>query len=111
VPLVELFTIEGTFWINQNGVQMLILRPIFRVPPGGWRSRTESVGIVTPDGRELSATAQISMTHLNISDPNVPIEERWPITIWLTDRTKDEVPVGSRVLVSEEIKKELLPQS
>ncbi|MBN9693439.1 MAG: hypothetical protein J0M24_24605 [Verrucomicrobia bacterium] len=64
--------------------------------------------VVRPDKPELEATAKISMTHLNIPDPNVSIDERWRITVWLTDRTADEVPVGSKVFVSPEVRDAIL---
>lgn len=115
MPVVELLTVTDTFWINQNGTQMLILHPNFSVPDGwsqqGWSKRTESVVVARPDGQHIQATAQISMTHLNIPDPAVPIDERWRITVWLTDRTKDEVPVGSQVLVLQEVRDAILPRN
>ena len=94
---------------------MLIISPGFPVPwdskGHGWKNRTEDVGIVRPDGSELEATAQINMIHLNIPDPSVPLEARWKITMWLTDRMSEEVPVGSRILVSQEVRDALLPKS
>jgi hypothetical protein len=49
------------------------------------------------------------MTHLNIPDPSVSIDKRWRLTVWLTDRTKEDVPVGSRILVSQEVRDAMLP--
>jgi hypothetical protein len=81
---VELLTVEHTFWLKRNGVQMLILSPDFPVPERwkgrGWSERTESVAVLRPDGRELEATAQINMTHLNIPDPDYT-GSRWRITL------------------------------
>jgi hypothetical protein len=72
----EILTVEDTFWLNQNGVQMLILHPDFSVPKDwheqGWSQRKEPIVLVKPDGKEIDATAQINMTHLNIPDPRVP---------------------------------------
>ncbi len=110
---VELFTIKDTFWLSGNGVQMLILAPDFSVPKGweqrGWNERRESIIIVRPDGQEIEATAQINMTHYNIRDPKAPLDKRWRITISLMDRTKDEVPVGSKILVSQQVRDALFP--
>jgi hypothetical protein len=108
MPLVEILTIDRTFEINQNSVQMLILRPDFPSPERGWRDRQESVMVLTPDGHQIPATAQLSMTHVNISDPEALMSERWRVTISLTDRTSSEVPIGSKILVPAEIKEELL---
>jgi hypothetical protein len=51
------------------------------------------------------------MTHLNIRDPDVPIEERWRVTMWLTDRSAEDVPVGSKILVSREVRDAILPEN
>ncbi|MBB5035785.1 hypothetical protein HNQ64_000019 [Prosthecobacter dejongeii] len=100
--LRELLTVEQTFDFCRPGVRMLVLSPTLMMPDGwstrGWSEREEPVTMVRPDGSALSATAQICVTHLNIRDPDVPIKARWPITIWLTDRTEDEVQVGSKIL-------------
>jgi hypothetical protein len=64
--------------------------------------------VIRPDATSLLATAQINVTHRNITDPNVPIEARWPITVWLTDRTEDEVPVGSKIMVNPEVRAAIL---
>lgn len=107
MELLELLTVEHTFFISRPGVQMLVLSPHFRMPKNwgerGWNQRQEQVTVIRPDGSSLPATAQINVTHLNIRDPDVPIEARWPITVWLTDRTEDEVPVGSKIMVNPEV--------
>jgi len=111
----ELLTVEDHFYLDRPGVKMLILSPHFPMPEtwkeNGWRERQEQVTIVTPDGSELPATAQINVTHLNIRDPDVPIEARWPITVWLTDRTPDEVPIGSKILVDPAVLSAILGDS
>ncbi len=98
----ELLTVENTFFIGRPGVQMLVLSPRFMMPDNwserGWGERNEQVTVLRPDGTALSATAQINVTHLNIRDPEAPLRARWPITVWLTDRTEDEVPLGSKIL-------------
>ena len=113
MTLVPILTVEDTFWIVRPGVQMLVLHPAFPVPPGwnarGWNQRTEKVIVLRPDQSELEATAQISMTHLNIRDPQVPVEDRWRLTVWLTDCTAEEVPAGSKILVSPEVRDSILP--
>jgi len=74
----------------------------------GWSERREAVVVVRPDGAEIGATAQINMKHLSIRGP-VKLRDCWRITVWLTDRTEDDVPVGSKILVSQEIRDALLP--
>jgi hypothetical protein len=108
----ELLTIEHYFYIDKPGARMLVLSPKFHMPKtwkeNGWSERQEQVTVVKPDGSEIPATAQINMTHLNIRDPDVPLEVRWPITVWLTDRTPEEVPIGSKILVDPTIRAAIL---
>jgi len=108
---LQLLTVEDTFWIEGNAVPMLIIHPNFSVPRGGWQSRTETVVVMRPDGQMIDATAVISMTHFNIPEPSVPIDKRWRVCMRLTNRTKEEVPIGSRILVSQELRDALLPPS
>lgn len=109
---LELLTVEHTFYLSKPGVQMLILSPKFMMPKNwnkhGWSEREEAVTVIRPDGNRLPATAQINVTHLNIRDPDVPIEARWPITVWLTDRSEDEVPIGSKIMVDPEVRAAIL---
>jgi len=109
---LELLTVEHAFFISKPGVQMLVLSPHFRMPKSwskhGWVERQEQVTVIRPDGSSLVATAQINVTHLNIRGPGVPIEDRWPITVWLTDRTEDEVPVGSKIMVDPKVRAAIL---
>lgn len=104
----ELVTVEDTFWIDRNAVRMLIIHPDFSVPKEGWHSRTETVVVRRPDGQEFEATAQIELTHFNIRDPHVSIDKRWRVTMWLTNATKDKVPIGSKVLGSQQLRNALL---
>ncbi|MGB8354162.1 MAG: hypothetical protein WCD79_09770 [Chthoniobacteraceae bacterium] len=101
----ELLTVEDTYAIKSD---MLILRPEFFVPDGGWEARTENVKVLRPDRLEFEATAEIRMGHLNISDPQVPLKKRWTVTVWLTDRTAEEVPIGSKIFVSKEVRDSLI---
>jgi hypothetical protein len=112
---VELLTVSDTSWLPAKNTQLLILRPNFPCSEG-WRrqgqlERIENVTIVRPDGHQIEATAHISTSHVNIADPYAPIEERWRITVWFTDRPKDDVPIGSKILVSQEVRDAILTHS
>jgi hypothetical protein len=113
MPQVELLTVKDTFWLGRNGATMLILIPDFSIPPGweqhGWSQRQEPVVVLKPNGQQIEATAQINMTHLNIPDPSVSIDKRWRLTVWLTDRTKEEIPLGSKILVPPQIRDAIIP--
>lgn len=93
---------------------MLIIYPRFHPPQDwdkrGWDKRTEPVVVIRPDGSKIEATAQINTTMAS-SREVVPIEELMWITLWLTDRTSEEVPDGSRILVSHKVRDAILPQN
>jgi hypothetical protein len=106
----ELITVEGTYWLSGNGVEMLILRPDISVPLSGWKDVTEKVIVLRPGGDEFEATAHISVKHVNIRDPDVSIDRRWRVGLWLADVKKDNVPIGSKIMVSEEVRNTLCPR-
>jgi hypothetical protein len=105
---VELLTAEDCFYISGLGV---VLRPDFSVPGGCWVDRTEIVSVVRPDGQQLEAAARFNLTHINIADPEVSIDRRWRVTILFPDKTKTDVPVGSQILVSHELRDLLDPKT
>ena len=104
---VELLTVSDRFQIGGAGI---VLRPDFSAPNGRWSARAETVRIVTPDGREFETQAQFNLSHFRIADPTVSIDERWRVTIMLPDKLSEDVPVGSKLFVSLEIRDELLPR-
>ena len=110
---VELLIVERTLELRPKA-QMLIVYPRFHPPQDwdtrGWDKRTEPVVVIRPDGSEIEATAQINTT-VTSSREFVPIEERMWVTVWLTDRTAEEVPDGSRILVSREVRDAILPEN
>jgi hypothetical protein len=101
---VELLTVEDRFLIEGRGV---IVIPDFPVP-NGWKNRAETIAVVTPEGQQYEAAAQFSMSHFKPIDPKVPIEKRWRIIVLLLDTKKEELPVGSKILVSQEAKDAIL---
>ncbi|WP_035607758.1 hypothetical protein [Haloferula sp. BvORR071] len=103
---VHLLTVQDPLWLPQ--ASMLVVQSVFPHADRNWHNRDERVWVITPDGRELEATAHIQITHLNIRDPDVSIEMRWPVTMWLTDRSAEEVPNGSRIECAPEMRRALL---
>jgi len=103
---VELLTVEDTFQIGELGI---FLRPDFSVPNGRWTTRKDTVTVVTPDGQTFTTHAELNLSHINISDPNVSIDRRWRVTLSLPGCTKADVPLGSKLLVSENLKHALFP--
>jgi hypothetical protein len=103
---VELLTVEDCFLIEGRGV---IVLPDFSVPDG-WKNRTEMVAVTTPDGHQYEAPAQFSMSHFKPLDPKAPIDRRWRVVVLLPNRKKEELPAGSRILVSQEVRDAILPR-
>jgi hypothetical protein len=97
---VELLTVKDSIQISGRGVVVI---PDFSVPDG-WQNRTDSVTVAKPDGHQFEAKAQFSMSHANVSGSQISIDKRWRVVLILLDRTKDELPAGSRILVSPELR-------
>jgi hypothetical protein len=101
----ELLTVEDTSQIGGFG---LVLRPDFSVPNGRWAERSGPALVVRPDGERLEVTARFGLSHFNISDPTVSIDRRWRVVLSLPNCTKEQVPVGSKILVSQEVRDAIL---
>ena len=99
---VELMKVEDTFLIESIG---LVLAPSFDLPPEGkWVNINETVTIQTPEGKDISAEALFSVAHLNIKDPTVSVSKRWPILVSLKGVSKESVPIGSTVYITQSTK-------
>ena len=101
----ELMTVRDRFHIPGVGV---VSRPDFSVPNGHWVARTESVLVLKPDSQNVEAIANFNLSHFNISDPKVSIDQRWRVTIIFQTLVSEDIPVGSKIFVSQEIKDALL---
>ena len=105
---VELFTVEDCFEIGSLGV---VLRPDFSAPNGRWKARSDTVTVVRPDGEQFETTAEFKLWHFNISYPTVSIDRRWRVVLSLPGRTRGELPLGTRILVSQEMRDALFPKN
>lgn len=111
-----LITVEKTFCIRSDVYpqrSVLVVDPRLPVPPDGWKERTETVSVLPPEGPELEAPAKFSLSHLNIrtTEREFVKYEPWRVTILFEGLTSDDVPNGSRIFVSQEIKDALFPKS
>ena len=106
---VPLLIVEDSFFLHREPAMMLILHPDFSVPVTGWKGCTEEVSVLRPDGRQFDAQARLELSHFNIRDPEVPMDRRWRVTLWLIDLSKDEVPIGSTILGSPDLRNRLVP--
>ena len=99
--MVELLTVADHFLLGNRG---LLVVPDFSVPDG-WKVRSETVTIVLPDGRRREAKASLTVTHVNVPHVNIADEaawadRRWRLMVSFPALTKEDVPIGSRVMVS-----------
>src|SRR5215471_2802881 len=102
---VPLITVEKTSCLRSElhpERSVLVVEPRLKVPHEGWKERAEPVSVLRPDGREFEATAQISLSHLNIrmSERDDTMDQRWRVSVWFYGLTGDDVPDGSKMLVS-----------
>ena len=104
---MELLTVEDCFLIEGRGVVVI---PDFPVPEG-WKDRTETVTVTRPDGQQHEATAQFSMSHFRPLDPKAPIDKRWRVVVLLLNAKKEELPAGSKISVSREVRDSILPHN
>jgi hypothetical protein len=114
---VPLLTVETTFCLCTElppERRILIVHPDLSVPPKGWKERTETVTVLRPDGREFEAAAMISLSHINfkMSERHLTtMDQRWRVTVLFHGLTTDDVPDGSKILVSRETRDALLPKT
>jgi hypothetical protein len=111
---VELLVVERTLCLRSDRRDtpcILVIHPDLSVPNEGWKERTEAVAVLRPDGHEFEATAVISLSHVNIRGPDVSIDRIWRVAILFPNKTSEDVPAGSRILVSNEIRGALLPKT
>jgi hypothetical protein len=91
----ELLTVEQVFQLTHIGLTVL---PDFSVPKAGWKNGAHRVRVVKPNGEQLEADANFNVAHFYISDPSVPLDRRWRVVISFPSLTKEDVPLGSRIL-------------
>ena len=113
---VPLITVERTSCLRSEAHperSVLVIEPRLKVPAAGWKECAEVVSILRPDGRQFEATAQISLSHLNIkmSERDLSMDQRWKITVLIQNLTSDDVPEGSQILVSRKVKNALFPDT
>jgi hypothetical protein len=99
MDLVELLTVADRFQLSSG----LVLVSDFSVPKG-WKPRSETVVIVKPNGESREATACLAVTHFLIRDPAASTDRQWRLVVSLPMMTKEEVPIGSKVMVSQSLR-------
>jgi len=110
MPLVELFTVEDAILLGgKKGPSMLMLWPTFPKPQG-WRHSVhtpEPVLIIRPDGQQTHATAHIGLSYpqqYSSRKQVVSVDTDLRITVWFSDLSEQDVPVGSKIMSSQELR-------
>ena len=96
----ELLIVSDSFQITGQG---LVVVPDFTSTTSEWHGGGEMATIERPDGSSLVSRLTLYTTHFNIPDPTTPSERRWRIVPTFRDLHKEDVPIGSRVLVSKAV--------
>ena len=92
--------VEERFQITDRG---LVLAPDFSVPSKGtWKNFTTNIEVETEEGERKKFEANYWLSHFNIRDPSVPMDKRWRVVLNLPKAKKEDVPIGSKIFVSEE---------
>jgi hypothetical protein len=104
---VELLVVDTALPLGKEDRRILVINPNLPSPGKGWKDRREAVLVVRPDGVQFEATAEVTLAHLNIRDPEAPIEARWRIAVWFKEIPEKEITVGSRIFCSQELKNAL----
>ncbi|WP_157082253.1 hypothetical protein [Sphingomonas pruni] len=94
----ELLVVTDSFQISGQG---LVVVPDFASTASEWRGGAEMATIQRPDGSSLVSRLNLYTAHFNIPDPTAPLESRWRIVPTFPELKADDVPIGSRVLVSK----------
>ena len=103
--MIEFLKVEQHFDIANLG---LVLIPDFSVPEGGWKATSEPILVKKPNGEKVEAEAAFNLAHFNIRDPEVPVDRRWRVTVAIKERTKEDVPIGSRLFAEESFVQKLI---
>jgi hypothetical protein len=101
---VELLTVADLFQLTGLGLTFV---PDFAVP-SHWRNLKAPARVITPSGEVIETVAQFNATHFNIRDPQVPVERRWRVVVTLPEVQKEQVPIGSKLFVSSEVRDAVL---
>ena len=98
---IALLTVKERFQLSGPGLTIV---PDFPLPEGFWENCLEKVLVLKPEGETFEALAHFNATHFNVKDINIPIEKRWRVVVSLPETEKENVPIGSKILVSIEIR-------
>jgi hypothetical protein len=80
----------------------LAVTPNFGAPDDAtWKFCSTNVEVEKSNGERRAFEANFVLEHFYFTDPSMPVDKRWRIVLILPKAKKEEVPIGSRVYVSE----------
>jgi hypothetical protein len=103
--LVELLTVADHFQLANRSV---VVVPDFSLP-NGWKARSETVTIVLPVGKCREAKASLKVGHVNIPPAIGDEDRRWRLVVSFPTLTKEDVPIGSKVMVAVSLRAAIQP--
>jgi hypothetical protein len=101
MSLVKLLTVAGSFQLKGRGVVVI---PNLPPPAAGWKASSHTVVIVTPGGGSREVEARLEVWHFNIPDAAVAAQHGEGLVLSFPALTKNEVPIGSRIMVPPELR-------
>jgi hypothetical protein len=99
--------LEVTDTFDMPSVGGLVLHPSPEMPRGGFTARHCDATLQLPDGTTYDRVLRLTPTHFKLLSGG----NKWSVVVSLDGARKEEVPVGTRVLVSEELASELVPSA
>jgi hypothetical protein len=93
---IHLLSVEDRFELSACG---LVVVPILPVPPTVFKQFQAQVTVERPDGRRLEAASIFDIQYHKL----LAGDSRCGIVITFRGLSKEDVPIGSRILVDEQI--------
>ena len=98
----ELIKIEDSFMLTGRG---LVVTPVLPLPKNdrGFKPITDKITIELPDGTQKIFEALFALEHFILVDGG----SKWNLVINIKDASKDDVPIGSRIFVNDNMLEKL----
>jgi hypothetical protein len=97
--------VRERFALKRDGLTLVPDFPVLHYDK--WNDFDTPVLVITPNGEQKEFHANFQRCHFNIRGPGVDISRCWRIVVSLPNASKEDVPVGSRVWVTRDIKRAL----
>ena len=102
---VELMQVQERFALKRDGLTLVPDFPVLHHDK--WNNFNTQVLVITPNGEQKEFQAKFQRWHFNFRGPGVDISRCWRIVVSLPNASKEDVPVGSGIWVTHDIKQAL----